>query len=113
MTADRVVHKTGLATTDLQELADYLLAHAGPAVALRFVDAAERAFEQLRTGPRIGALLGLDELPYEDVRRWHVAGFDRVLILYRETADGVEVVRVLHTARDIPTLLRATPTGTE
>ncbi|HYH67634.1 MAG TPA: hypothetical protein VD866_23250 [Urbifossiella sp.] len=41
MPTDRVVYKTGLATADLSDLADYLRAYAGPAVALRFVDAAE------------------------------------------------------------------------
>ena len=36
-------------------------------------------------------------------------GFDRLVILYRETADGIEVVRVLHTSRDIAALLRGNP----
>jgi hypothetical protein len=48
--------------------------------------------------PSIAALLGLDELLYEDIRRWHINGFDRLIILYRETTAGIEVVRVLHTA---------------
>lgn len=109
MTPERVIHKTGLATADLTELADHFLAHAGPAVALRFLDNAERAFDQLVAMPRMGALLGLDELPYEDIRRWHITGFDRLMILYREVADGVEVIRVLHSARDVPAVLRASP----
>jgi toxin ParE1/3/4 len=104
---ERVVHKTGLATADLNELTDYYLEKAGPVVALRFIDNAERAFEQLRAVPRIGALLGLDELPYEDIRRWHIDGFSSLMILYREVSDGIEVVRVLHTARDIRALLRS------
>ena len=101
MAPERIIHKTGLATTDINELADHFLGVAGLAVALRFLDRAERAFDQLVTVPRIGALLGLDELPYEDIRRWHIDGFDHLLILYREMADGIEVVRLLHTARDI------------
>lgn len=109
MTADRVIHKTGLATADITELADYFLAKAGVAVALRFVDHAERAFDRLLANPGIGALVGLDELPYEDIRRWHIDGFGSLMILYREVADGVEIVRVLHTARDIPALLRDAP----
>ena len=106
MPADRVVHATGLATTDLEELADYFLRHAGRAVAVRFVEQAERAFQQLVATPGLGALLGLDELPYEDIRRWHVGGFDRLMILYRPTTDGIEVIRVLHTARHLPDVLR-------
>jgi toxin ParE1/3/4 len=56
--------------------------------------------------PSISALLGLVELLYEDIRRWHINGFDRLIILYRETTAGIEVVRVLHTAPDIAALLR-------
>lgn len=109
MAAERVVHQTGQADADVANQVEYLLHHAGPATALRFIDNAERAFEQLRAMPGLGALVGLDELPYEDVRRWHVDGFDRVLVLYRVVADGVEVIRVLHTSRDIAALLRETP----
>lgn len=101
MSADRTIHKTGLATTDIEELTDYYLLHGGRDVALRFVDQAERAFCQLVASPAVGATLGLDELPYEDIRRWHIGGFDRLVILYRQTADGIEVIRVLHTARDL------------
>lgn len=107
MTPERIVHKTGLATSDIDQLVDYYIKEAGHAVALRFIDSAEHAFDQLRAMPRIGALLGLDELPYEDVRRWHIDGFGNLIILYREVADGVEVIRVLHTARDIRALLRS------
>ncbi|WP_020472301.1 type II toxin-antitoxin system RelE/ParE family toxin [Zavarzinella formosa] len=107
MTADRVVHMTGLAAEDVEGMTAYLRAAAGPALALRFVENAERAFGQILDLPGIGVLLGLDELPYEDVRRWHVDGFERLLILYRPVADGVEVIRVLHAARDMPAVLRA------
>ena len=106
MTPNRVIHKTGLATIDITDLADYYRKEAGHTVAMCFVDNAERAFNQLVAMPSMGALLGLDELPYQDIRRWHIEGFDRLIILYRETADGVEIVRVLHTSRDIAALIR-------
>jgi toxin ParE1/3/4 len=109
MTADRIIHKTGLATTDINELADYYLDKAGMVIALRFIDNAERAFDELLARPGLGALLGLDGLPYEDIRRWQIPGFGQLIILYREMADGVEIVRVLKTSRDIPALLRENP----
>ena len=56
--------------------------------------------------PKMGAPLGLDELPYEDIRRWHIDGFKSLIVLYRELADGIEVIRVLHSSRDIPALLK-------
>jgi len=110
MTADRVIHKTGLATDDINELADYYLRKAGHTVAIRFIDNAGHAFNQALAMPRIGAVLGLDELPYEDIRRWHIDGFAQLIILYREVADGIEVIRVLNTSRDIAAVMRDTPT---
>jgi toxin ParE1/3/4 len=105
----RIVHKTGLATLDIVELTEYYRDRAGYLVAMRFVDNTERAFERLLGMPKIGALLGLDELPYADIRHWHIDGFERLLILYRETADGIEVIRVLHSARDIAAILAENP----
>ena len=109
MPAERVIHKTGLATDDIRQQVDYFLQKAGIPVAMRFIDNAERAFEQIAAMPKIGPLLGLDELPYEDTRRWHIEGFDRLIILYRETQDGIEVIRVLHSSRNIVELLRDDP----
>lgn len=109
MKSERVIHKTGLASTDIEELADYYFEKAGLAVAIRFIDNAEIAFEELLVRPGLGAILGLDELPYEDIRRWQIEGFGQLIILYREMADGIEIVRVLNTARDIPALMREFP----
>jgi toxin ParE1/3/4 len=109
MKPNRVIHKTGLATADINELADYYYENAGLTIALRFIDNAERAFNELLVRPGLGALLGLDELPYEDIRRWQIHGFGQLIVLYREMADGIEIVRVLNTARDIPALLREYP----
>jgi toxin ParE1/3/4 len=35
---------------------------------------------------------------------WRVRGFERYLIFYRPTDDGIDVVRVLHGSRDIESL---------
>jgi toxin ParE1/3/4 len=34
-----------------------------------------------------------------------VRGFERHLVFYRERDDGIEIVRVLHGARDIPSVM--------
>jgi toxin ParE1/3/4 len=36
------------------------------------------------------------------LRVWPVPGFDRHLVFYVERADYIDVLRVLHGARDIP-----------
>ncbi len=38
------------------------------------------------------------------MRKWTVKGFERYLIFYRYTDEYVEVVRVIHAARDIPSI---------
>jgi plasmid stabilization system protein ParE len=42
----------------------------------------------------------------EDLRRWHVEGFENYLILYRPIKGGIDVARVLHGARDIERLFK-------
>ena len=42
MKPERIIHKTGLATADINDLADYYRKEAGAVVALRFVDNAEQ-----------------------------------------------------------------------
>jgi len=107
MAPDRIAHRSQLAVDDLEELVSYYLKEAQPTDALRLMDNAERAFDQIIVLPKIGALLDLDELPYEDIRRWHIQGFKHLIIFYREVAGGIEIIRVLHSARDIPALLKA------
>ncbi len=100
------IHKTALATVDIETLAHYLLAEAGSDVALRFVDSAERAFDQLVAMPEIGVRLGCQQASHSDIRRWHVDSFPRLVILYRIIPSGIEIVRVLHGARDIDAIFR-------
>ena len=40
------------------------------------------------------------------IRQWRVSGFENYLIFYRPIEDGIEVLRVLHGARDIEGLFR-------
>lgn len=35
------------------------------------------------------------------IRQWRLPGFENYLIFYRPLDDGVEILRVLHGARDI------------
>ena len=39
------------------------------------------------------------------MRSWAVSGFENYLIFYRPQSEGIEVVRFVHGARDIPSLL--------
>jgi toxin ParE1/3/4 len=88
---------------DLVELADYL-AEQNPELADRFIDAAEATFHYLVESPDVGNPCHFESPEAAGIRRWHVKGFPNHLIFYRPIGDGIDVVRVLHAARDIESL---------
>jgi plasmid stabilization system protein ParE len=56
--------------------------------------------------PGKGGRLELRDRALEDVRSYPITGFPNHLILYRPTSRGIEVLAVLHGARNIPPVLR-------
>ena len=42
----------------------------------------------------------------EGLRMWLVSGFENYLVFYIERTHFIDIVRVLHAARDIPSMLR-------
>ena len=70
----------------------------------RFLLAAEETFQQLARRPTIGRVRAFDHPRLVGLRSWPVRGFKRHLIFYRPTESGIEVIRVLHGARDLPTI---------
>lgn len=93
-----------LATADIDHAAAFLFAE-NPAAAISFLAAMEAAFLLLLDQPGIGSPRHAHLLPGVILRMWPVPGFPH-LIFYLERADTVEVLRVLHGARDIPSILR-------
>lgn len=55
--------------------------------------------------PELGFLRAYGPRALREVRVWPVPGFPRFLIFYRVTAKTVEVIRVLHSARDVRRVL--------
>ena len=92
------------ADRDLDDSRDYI-AQDNPEVALRFLSAAGQAFEELARMPRMGAPKEFRNPQLAGVRQWRIHGFERHLIFYREIKDGIEVIRVLHSSRDIDGIL--------
>lgn len=89
---------------DLAENA-YHLAEESLEVADRFLDAAERAFEKLAEFPELGARREYNNLRLKGLRMWPIPDFPRHLVFYLPAERGIEVVRVLHGARDLKSLL--------
>jgi toxin ParE1/3/4 len=69
--------------------------------AVRFYEAAFRAFDVLRTHPHIGPTRQFKHPQLNDIRIWLVKDFEKHLIFYRAANERVEILRVLHASRDI------------
>jgi len=93
------------ALEDLAALSDYLDHEAGLEVAIRFLEAADAAFVRLSEMPQLGATREFSIQRLEGFRMWPIPDFPNHLIFYRPTVAGIEIVRVLHAARDIPEIL--------
>ncbi len=76
------------------------IANDKPSAADRFLDTLEQRIELLSRHPRIGE--ARPDLA-AGVRGFSVGSY---VIFFRPIRDGIEVVRVLHGARDIPAIFR-------
>ncbi len=91
------------AVEDIDEHAAYI-AERNTRAAYRFLDKVEQAFEILSRHPRIGSPR-LDDI-VSGLRAWPVSGFESYVILYFIDSGGVQVVRIVHAARDLEELLK-------
>jgi len=93
------------ATQDLFEIASYI-AKDNPAAAERFLEFFEHACDRLSDLPEMGSIPDtLRHSSMKDTRMFRVQNFTNYLIFYRPISDrNIEVVRVVHGARDLPTL---------
>ncbi len=88
------------AAVDIDQAVDYYLAEADSDVALRFVDAIERAGGQIGRSPQSGSLRFSYELDIPGLRVHPVARFP-YLVFYVVADAVVDVWRIVHTRRDI------------
>jgi toxin ParE1/3/4 len=89
------------AARDVDDALDYYLNQASEKVAMGFVDELERAYAHLSRFPESGSNRYAFELNLPGLRAWPVSSYP-YLIFYVPTPDYVDVWRVLHARRDIP-----------
>ncbi len=89
------------ATADLDQQADYLAENVNLDTALRFYKAAEKTFAFLVSTPEAGAIRDSRNPTLAAIRVWRIKGFENHQIFYRPSERGIEIVRVLHSRRDI------------
>lgn len=95
---------TPQAEEDLNEIVQYILENNIKA-ALRFVDDVEKTCTELTQMPDMGHIFDTYNLSLKDIRIIRVSKmYSNYLIFYRQTRKGIEVIRILHGARDLPAL---------
>jgi toxin ParE1/3/4 len=93
------------ARKDIRDTAAYLFVETSEAVAVRFERAVQNLAHTLAGMPGIGVPCSFRNPELHDVRRLTVTGFENWLLFYQETEDRIDVIRVLHGARDIAAIL--------
>jgi toxin ParE1/3/4 len=91
------------AINDLDQLAAFIQQDS-PTAAIRFLEAAEKTFCLLTRSPGLGEVFESRNPRLTGIRVWQVHNFRNILIFYRLVNRDVEVVRVLHGARDLAAL---------
>jgi toxin ParE1/3/4 len=94
------------ADRDLDEQAYYYATVSSAHVGHRFLIAAHDTFVLLATQPNMGWLSRTKRPRIRHLRVFRVKGFEKMLILYLPTVNGVEILRVVHGSRNLQALLR-------
>jgi toxin ParE1/3/4 len=89
------------ADLDVKRAVEYYLEQDAPEAALGFIDAVERAYDQIGRHPAAGSPRYDHELNLPGLRFLPLHGFPH-LVFYVEREDHADVWRVLHGQRDVP-----------
>ncbi len=101
----KAVHRRHRASQDLIDIYRYLAREAGLRVARHFFVQTEATFTRLAGMPGIGASYEHEHPALTGLRVFPVSRFKKYIVFYRPVADGIEILRVLHGARDFHGLL--------
>ena len=89
-----------LADQNIDDLAAYL-AQADLQAAFHFLDEIHATLAHLATTSSPGSPCEFPSPRYQDLRWWPVRTFKKHIIFFRVIPNGIEIVRVLHGARDL------------
>ena len=95
------------AAQDAEDIADYI-AKDSLEVAVRFLENTESTLKELSDSPGVGSPFESDHPELANLRFRRVKGFPNHLIFYIEHPGEIEIVRILHGARDLDSELRST-----
>ncbi len=86
---------TPLATEDLKEIWRYLAENAGNESANKFLQAVKKKCENVAEFPKMG------RVRHEYVVNLRSFPFGKYIIFYLPLSDGIEVLRIVYSSRDI------------
>ena len=95
-----------LAEQDIEQASLHYLTEVGEALAQDFIEEVEQAFRRIGRNLAIGSPRYAYELGLEGLRAWPLRRFP-YLIFYIEQPHALEVWRVLHGQRDIPSWMQS------
>jgi len=95
------------ATQDAEEIADYIAKDSLEA-AVKFLENSETTLRDVAATPSSGSPFDSEHPQLANLRFRRALGFTNHLIFYFEHKSAIEVVRILHGARDLDTELRKT-----
>jgi len=91
------------ADADIEEIGLYF-AERAPEVRSRFQQAIDKTVRVLARSPNLGERCQFRNPQTKGMRKWRVDGFPNHVIFYRPVGDKLEILRVLHGARDYAAL---------
>jgi toxin ParE1/3/4 len=91
---------------DVEAAVDYYSDEAGTDIALKFIDALERAYRAISVHPATGSPRYAHELDIPGLRSRKLTRFPH-RVFYFEREDHIDIWRVLHAQRDIASWLGA------
>jgi len=96
------------ADNDVFDIACYLSAQR-EGLGFRFFDAVDATYQQITDNPERKGVGPFRHPRARDIRIWSIIGFSNYLIFYRIGTEQIEILRVLHGARDYMNLFDAEP----
>lgn len=93
------------ADQDIDTHTDFL-ANESLQAAIRYIDNVEATYQRLAEHPLIGSTRYAHLPLLENLRVWPVSKFENYLVFYIDRSQYIDVIRVLHSAQDIPAILQ-------
>lgn len=97
------VNRTNRARIDIVEIATFV-GQGGDHISNRFFESIEHNIEQLSEFPELGRIREIGNAQLQGMRSIPVTEFGNYLIFYIPTDTAIEIIRVLHGARDLESI---------